>query len=186
MIPSNEEHAQHTYRLYGFYGRELHRWIDIPSRTHGGMHRRFRHNARKPPCFSSIAKYGYDMARKLQIAHLRLDGVLGRSVPAPDLPIWQKGDWIYKRMPNGRVYKKQLNGIPQPRPETYRKPYRREERKPYFTCPNCEGGLKVNELHETETGWIVREQYPEVCVHCGYDLRGACLVASKRKKEWLK
>lgn len=221
-MPNNEEHACHTYGRHRIWAHNLHRWIDLPSQTHGQSHRRFRHDARKPPPFLAVEEYGYEMARKLQIAHLELDGELWG--PAPDLPIWQVGAWIYKRMPDGRVYKKQVHGIPQPRPKTRR--YRREEivstvahisgpvihlsdrevklkavemvldvlahgnsSKPYYTCPKCEGGVKVIERRETETGWTSRSQdfqYPEFCVHCGYDLRGACLVASARKKEWLR
>jgi hypothetical protein len=46
---------------------------------------------------------------------------------APELPIWQEGNWIYKRM-NGRNYKKQLNGK-QKSPKQFRTTRKRAHRR---------------------------------------------------------
>jgi hypothetical protein len=124
-MPNNEEHTQHTYTLFRIWANDLHRWIDAPSKTHGQGHRRFRHSPHRPPPLSAIEKYGYDMARKIQLAHFKLDGVHGGS--APELPIWQEGNWIYKRM-NGRNYKKQLNGK-QKSPKQFRTTRKRAHRR---------------------------------------------------------
>lgn len=124
-MPNNEEHTQHTYTLFRIWANDLHRWIDAPSKTHGQGHRRFRHSPHRPPPLSAIEKYGYDMARKIQLAHFKLDGVHWGS--APELPIWQEGNWIYKRM-NGRNYKKQLNGK-QKSPKQFRTTRKRAHRR---------------------------------------------------------
>lgn len=125
-MPNNEEHAQHTYRLYRIWANDLHEWIDAPSKTHGQGHRRFRHSPHRPPPLSAIEKYGYDMARKIQLAHFKLDRVHWGA--APELPIWQEGNWIFKRMPNGRTYKKQLNGKTKS-PKQFRSTRRRTHRR---------------------------------------------------------
>lgn len=232
-MPNNEEHAQHTYKLYGIWAHDLHRWIDAPSKTHGQGHRRFRHSPHRPPPLSAIEKYGYSMARKIQLAHFMLDGVHWGLTQ--ELPIWQEGNWIYKRMPNGRTYKKQLNGSPKPRspqrpkrttdPQVIRRqatdeegleiiksvlnqafnpnstvtsstthingvsisvsvePQPKPRHSSRFTCPRCEGAVKVKTAGASSSGDY---QYPNFCVHCGYDLRGACLVADYRRKEWVR
>ena len=109
LVPNNEEHALDTYKRYGVWGYDLHKWMDVPSKEHGPNHRVFRHDSKKPPPISAIKKYGYEMARKMQLAHLRLDGVYYGKPPV--LPIWQEGEWLYKRMPDGKVYRKKLSTI---------------------------------------------------------------------------
>jgi hypothetical protein len=156
-MPSNEEHAQHTYRLYGIWAYDLHEWMDAPSTWYGPNHRVYRHNVNKPPPFSAIKKYGYEMARKLQIAHLRLDGELWGT--PPDLPIWQEGDWIYKQIPNGKVYKRNLHAEPTPRPRPHPRRVHPSGMPPEF----YEGIKTLEEVFGSFSqvhGWLR-------CVYCG-------------------
>lgn len=176
-MPNNEEHAQNTYSLYGIFAFDFHQWIDAPSKTHGRGHRRFRHDSRKPPPFSAIEKYGYDMARKLQIAHFKLDGVHWGS--APELPIWQEGNWIYKRMPNGRTYKKQLNGNPQPRQRTrWEEEMRRFIPMEYREMPWVLTSSNVTHIEGISINYGVEQPKPKIrhtrmwiCPKCGKRVR---------------
>lgn len=43
-MPDLEEHCKHTYKRYGIEGRDIHQWMDDPSRKYSGKHRQFRHD----------------------------------------------------------------------------------------------------------------------------------------------
>lgn len=71
-MPNNEEHAQHSYRRYGVFARDLHSWMDEPSQTHGASHRRFRHDADQPPKWA-VEKYGFETAQNIMLDHIYMD-----------------------------------------------------------------------------------------------------------------
>jgi len=71
-VPNNEEHAQHSYRRYGVFARDLHSWMDEPSQTHGAYHQRFRHDADHPPKWA-VEKYGFETAQNIMLDHIYLD-----------------------------------------------------------------------------------------------------------------
>jgi len=43
-MPNLGEHCKHSKERYGYEGREIHQWLDEPSRVYGGSHRGFRHD----------------------------------------------------------------------------------------------------------------------------------------------
>ena len=44
IMPNLEEHSKHTFERYGVEGKEIHKWMDEPSRIYSTSHRQFRHD----------------------------------------------------------------------------------------------------------------------------------------------
>ena len=43
-MPNLEEHCEKTLKRYGVEGRDIHAWLDEPSREFAASHRQFRHD----------------------------------------------------------------------------------------------------------------------------------------------
>ena len=74
-MPSLEEHCGHTLKRYGIEGREIHQWLDEPSRKHTSGHRQFRHDTETIKLVGKIfgEKYGREMAENIALDHIMLD-----------------------------------------------------------------------------------------------------------------
>ena len=60
-MPSNEEHAEHSFKRYGVRASDIHRWMDEPWKIYGEKHRWTRHKADFIPQMF-IDKYGEELA----------------------------------------------------------------------------------------------------------------------------
>ena len=74
-MPSLEEHCKHTLRRYGVEGREIHQWLDAPSRKYTGSHRQFRHDTETIKLAGRIFRenFGQQMAENIALDHIMLD-----------------------------------------------------------------------------------------------------------------
>jgi hypothetical protein len=79
-MPNLEEHCKHTLKRYGFEGREVHKWLDEPSRVYGGIHRGFRHDEKTVILAGKLfgKDYGEGIvgdgkAQTTALDHIRLD-----------------------------------------------------------------------------------------------------------------
>ena len=66
-MPNLEEHCKHSLKRYGVEGRDIHSWLDEPSRHYAGIHREFRHDEKTTilvgKTFGEI--YGEDKAQAI-------------------------------------------------------------------------------------------------------------------------
>jgi hypothetical protein len=68
-MPSIEEHCQHSERIYGVRGEDIHNWIDEPSQ------RKCRHDLNSVQTAIQIfgKLYGVEMVENIFLDHLRAD-----------------------------------------------------------------------------------------------------------------
>ena len=79
-MPNLEEHCKHCLDLFGYEGREVHKWLDEPSRYYGGSHRVLRHDRDTAIMIGKMfGKYygegieGQIIAQGIFFAHIFLD-----------------------------------------------------------------------------------------------------------------
>jgi hypothetical protein len=74
-MPNLEEHCKHTFKTYGVEGREIHQWLDNPSRKYAGRHREFRHDSETVKLVGDVfgKKYGRTLAENIALDHIMLD-----------------------------------------------------------------------------------------------------------------
>lgn len=74
-MPNNEEHCKHSLKLYRVEGKEIHRWLDEPSRHYGGIHRGFRHDEKTIILAGKVfgKNYGEAMAQNIALTHIMAD-----------------------------------------------------------------------------------------------------------------
>jgi len=74
-MPNLEEHCKRTQKRYGVEGRDIHEWLDTPSRKYGGAHRQFRHDTETIRLVGEIfgKKYGKSLAENIALDHIMLD-----------------------------------------------------------------------------------------------------------------
>ena len=74
-MPNLEEHCKHSLKRYGVEGRDIHIWLDEPSRHYAGIHREFRHDEKTiilvGKTFGKI--YGEDKAQAIALDHIMAD-----------------------------------------------------------------------------------------------------------------
>jgi len=74
-MPSLEEHCKRTLKRYGVEGRDIHAWLDEPSREYATAHRQFRHDTETirlvGETFGKI--YGKSLAENIALDHVMLD-----------------------------------------------------------------------------------------------------------------
>lgn len=74
-MPNLEEHCKRTLKRYGVEGRDIHKWLDKPSRKYAGAHRQFRHDTETIRLVGEIfgKKYGRSLAENIALDHIMLD-----------------------------------------------------------------------------------------------------------------
>ena len=74
-MPNLEEHCKSTLKHYGVEGRDIHAWLDEPSRQYAGTHRQFRHDSETVRLVGEVfgKKYGKSLAENIALDHIMLD-----------------------------------------------------------------------------------------------------------------
>jgi hypothetical protein len=74
-MPKLEEHCQHSLKRFKVEGREIHSWLDEPSRVYGGIHREFRHDEQTIILVGKLFgdKFGVDIAQAIALDHIMAD-----------------------------------------------------------------------------------------------------------------
>ncbi len=74
-MPSLEEHCKHTLKRFKVEGRDIHKWLDEPSRVYGGIHREFRHDEETIIIIGKLFGdlYGVDIAQAIALDHIIAD-----------------------------------------------------------------------------------------------------------------
>jgi hypothetical protein len=74
-MPNLEEHCKHTFERYDVEGRDIHQWLDEPSRKYAGRHREFRHDSETVKLAGDLfgKKYGRTLAENIVLDHIMLD-----------------------------------------------------------------------------------------------------------------
>ena len=75
VMPNLEEHCKRTLKRYGVEGRDIHKWLDKPSRKYTGSHREFRHDSDAIRLVGNLfgEKYGRTLAENIALDHIMLD-----------------------------------------------------------------------------------------------------------------
>ena len=91
-MPNLEEHCRHCLERFGVEGREIHKWIDEPSRYYGRAHREIRHDletadyiAEKFGVYCGEGAKGQYLAKLCYFDHVFLDIDASKN-NAPDAP----------------------------------------------------------------------------------------------------
>ena len=74
-MPNLEGHCKRTLKRYGVKGRDIHEWLDKPSRKYAGTHRQFRHDTETIRLVGEVfgKKYGRSLAENIALDHIMLD-----------------------------------------------------------------------------------------------------------------
>jgi hypothetical protein len=74
-MPNLEEHCRHTLKRLGVEGRDIHSWIDEPSRKYRQFHRQYRHDTQTVQIVGEIfgKKYGQERAQSIALDHIMAD-----------------------------------------------------------------------------------------------------------------
>lgn len=73
-MPNVEEHCKSTLKRYGVEGRDIHQWLDEPSRKYAGGHREFRHDTETIRLVGKIFGKNYgSLAGNIALDHIMLD-----------------------------------------------------------------------------------------------------------------
>jgi len=74
-MPNLEVHCRRTLKRYGAEGRDIHEWLDKPSRKYAGAHRQFRHDTETIKLVGEIfgKTYGKSLAENIALDHIMLD-----------------------------------------------------------------------------------------------------------------
>jgi len=74
-MPDLEEHCRRTLKRYGVEGKDIHAWLDEPSREYAAAHRQFRHDTETIRLVGEIfgKTYGKSLAENIALDHIMLD-----------------------------------------------------------------------------------------------------------------
>jgi len=74
-MPNLEEHCRRTLKRYGVEGRDIHAWLDEPSRQYATAHRQFRHDTETIRLAGEIfgKVYGKSLAENIALDHIMID-----------------------------------------------------------------------------------------------------------------
>jgi len=74
-MPCLEEHCRHTLKRFGVEGREIHSWLDEPSKLFTTSHRQFRHDTETVRLAGKLfgEKYGKALAENIALDHIMAD-----------------------------------------------------------------------------------------------------------------
>jgi len=74
-MPNLEEHCRRTLKQYGVEGRDIHSWLDEPSRQYATAHRQFRHDTETVRLAGEIfgKVYGKSLAENIALDHIMMD-----------------------------------------------------------------------------------------------------------------
>lgn len=74
-MPNLEEHCKRTLKRYGVEGRDIHSWLDEPSKEYATTHRQFRHDTETIRMVGEIfgKTYGKSLAENIALDHIMLD-----------------------------------------------------------------------------------------------------------------
>ncbi len=74
-MPNLEEHCARTLRIYKVEGRDIHSWLDEPSREYAGSHRQFRHDTETVKLVGELfgKTYGKELAENIALDHIMAD-----------------------------------------------------------------------------------------------------------------
>lgn len=74
-MPNLEEHCLKTMKRYGVEGRDIHSWMDEPSREYAGSHRQFRHDSETIRLVGDLfgKTYGKSLAENIALDHIMAD-----------------------------------------------------------------------------------------------------------------
>ena len=74
-MPNLEEHCRRTLKRYGLEGRDVHAWLDEPSREYATAHRQFRHDTETIRLAGEIfgKVYGKSLAENIALDHIMVD-----------------------------------------------------------------------------------------------------------------
>ena len=74
-MPNFEEHCQRTLKRYGVEGRDIHSWLDEPSKEYAGSHRQFRHDTETVRLVGELfgKAYGKSVAENIALDHIMAD-----------------------------------------------------------------------------------------------------------------
>jgi hypothetical protein len=74
-LPNIEEHCKRSLKHYAVEGRDIHQWLDEPSRKYAGAHRQFRHDTETIRLVGELfgKKYGRSLAENIALDHIMLD-----------------------------------------------------------------------------------------------------------------
>lgn len=94
-MPNIDEHCKRTLKKYGVEGRDIHKWLDEPSRKYTSGHREFRHDTETIRFAGEIfgSKYGKALAENIALDHIMADHeeeIRKRSIIQVQFP--QKGE----------------------------------------------------------------------------------------------
>ena len=75
IMPSLEEHCEMTLKRYGVEGRDIHTWLDEPSREYAASHRQFRHDSETVKLVGELfgKTYGASLAENIALDHIMVD-----------------------------------------------------------------------------------------------------------------
>jgi len=74
-LPNIDEHCRRTLKKYGVEGRDIHKWLDEPSRKYAGRHREFRHDTETIRLAGEVfgSKYDKTLAENIALDHIMAD-----------------------------------------------------------------------------------------------------------------
>lgn len=74
-MPNLEEHCRRTIERYGVEGRDIHSWLDEPSREYAASHREFRHDSETVRLVGELfgKTYGSSLAENIALDHIMVD-----------------------------------------------------------------------------------------------------------------
>jgi len=74
-MPNIEEHCKQTLKRYRVEGRDIHQWLDEPSRKYASGHRQFRHDTETIRLVGENfgKSYGKSLAETIALDHIMLD-----------------------------------------------------------------------------------------------------------------
>lgn len=74
-MPNLEEHCVRCLKRYGAEGREIHSWLDEPSKAYAGSHRQFRHDTETVKLAGELfgKNYGKNIAENIALDHIMAD-----------------------------------------------------------------------------------------------------------------
>jgi uncharacterized Zn finger protein (UPF0148 family) len=74
-MPNLDEHCKHCLARYGVEGRDIHQWLDEPSKEYASSHRQFRHDTESVKLVGELfsKNYGRSLAESIALDHIMAD-----------------------------------------------------------------------------------------------------------------
>ncbi|MFB0545113.1 MAG: helix-turn-helix domain-containing protein [Asgard group archaeon] len=96
-MPNLEEHSKRTPKRYGVEGRDIHEWLDEPSRKYGGAHRQFRHDTKTIRLVGEI--FGVDEEEIVSYDEFqqRIAGITSQTI-RPSILVRVEQYWVGDKM----------------------------------------------------------------------------------------